>query len=124
VRTLYRMLESAGLASPAVVVRGARLLRAYSLLRGARATADDVASKLDYSSRQLFAKHVRLAFGTTVAELRRRVEPAVLVERLAAMVYPGPGAEGAAEGEDGGTDPMDDDDVALDEESDMDARER
>lgn len=116
VRTLYRMLETAGLAPPAIVMRGARLLRAYSLLRGARSTADDVASKLDYSSRQLFAKHVRLAFGTTVAELRRQVTPAAVVDRLVAMVYPEPGAHVAA---------MDaDDDETRDEEPDMDPRGR
>ncbi len=124
VRTLYRMLESAGLASPAVVVRGARLLRAYALLRGARTTAEDVASKLRYSSRQLFAKHVRGAFGATVAELRRRVGPEELVERLTELVYPSGGAGGAL-GED--EDPILPDaapDEEPDEEPDMNARER
>ena len=125
VRTLYRLLESAGLASPAVVVRGARLLRAYALLRGARTTAEDVASKLRYSSRQLFAKHVRGAFGATVAELRRRVGPEELVERLTEMVYPGLGAAPrAATGED--DDPILADeapDEEPDEEPDMNARE-
>ena len=125
VRTLYRMLESAGLASPGVVVRGARLLRAYALLRGARTTAEDVASKLRYSSRQLFAKHVRGAFGATVAELRRRVGPEELVERLTEMVYPAVGAAGVAPGED--DEPILADaapDEEPDEEPDMNARER
>jgi AraC-like DNA-binding protein len=124
VRTLYRMLESAGLASPALVVRGARLLRAYSLLRGGRTTAEDVASKLRYSSRQLFAKHVRGAFGATVAELRRSVGPEELVERLTELVYPSGGAGGAL-GED--EDPILPDaapDEEPDEEPDMNARER
>lgn len=123
VRTLYRMLESVGLAPPAIVVRGARLLRAYSLLRGARATAEDVASKLEYSSRQLFAKHVRLAFGTTVAELRREVEPPMLVDRLVALIHPGPdavsgGLEASERVADETADEMDD------EEPDMDPRTR
>jgi len=127
VRTLYRLLESTGLASPAVVVRGARLLRAYSLLRGARTTAEDVASKLKYSSRQLFAKHVRGAFGATVAELRRRVGPGELVERLVEMVYPGPGAARVDDPDDAdeqstATDAAPDEEP--DEEPDMNAREQ
>jgi len=127
VRTLYRVMESAGFASPAVVVRGARLLRAYSLLRGARTTADDVAAKLQYSSRQLFARHVRGAFGATVAELRKRVGPEELVARLTEMVYPGPaGPQGAAgvAGDENAIAADETPDEEPDEEPDMNARER
>jgi AraC-like DNA-binding protein len=87
-RTLYRVLETAGFAHPSVVVRGARLLRAYSYLRDPGHLVDDVATKLGYSNQQRFAKHVRETFGVTPLTLRRTVSPEECVSRLAAILYP------------------------------------
>jgi len=86
-RTLYRTLAVAGFASPSTLVRGARLLRAYAYLRDAGHTAEDVAAKLGYSSRQLFAKHVREFFGVRPTELRRNVQEAECVRRLAGALH-------------------------------------
>lgn len=86
-RTLYRTLEGVGLASPSTLVRGARLLRAYSYLRDAGHSAEDVAAKLGYSSRQIFARHVREFFGVRPTQLRRQVQEGECVRRLAAMLY-------------------------------------
>jgi AraC-like DNA-binding protein len=93
-RTLYRTLEGAGLASPSTMVRGARLLRAYSYLRDAGHSAEDVAAKLGYSSRQIFARHVREFFGVRPTQLRREVQEGECVRRLAAVLYTGAAAAG------------------------------
>ncbi|HET7458489.1 MAG TPA: helix-turn-helix transcriptional regulator, partial [Gemmatimonadaceae bacterium] len=85
-RTLYRVLEAAGLASPSTMVRAARLLRAYAYLRDSGHSVEDVAVKLGYSSRQLFGRHVREAFGVAPIDLRRRVAPQECVTRLSALL--------------------------------------
>lgn len=85
-RTLYRVLEAARLASPKTMVRAARLLRAYAYLRDSGHSVEDVAVKLDYSSRQLFGRHVREAFGVAPIDLRRRVAPDECVSRLDALL--------------------------------------
>jgi AraC-like DNA-binding protein len=86
-RTLYRTLAAAGFASPSTLVRGARLLRAYAYLRDAGHSAEDVAVKLGYSSRQLFARHVREFFGVRPTELRRNVHEQDCVRRLVVALY-------------------------------------
>jgi len=86
-RTLYRTLAVAGFASPSTLVRGARLLRAYAYLRDAGHSAEDVAAKLGYSSRQLFARHVREFFGVRPTDLRRSVQEADCVRRLARALH-------------------------------------
>lgn len=85
-RTLYRVLEAAGLASPSTMVRAARLLRAYAYLRDSGHSVEDVAVKLGYSSRQLFGRHVREAFGVAPIDLRRRIAAQECVTRLAALL--------------------------------------
>lgn len=85
-RTVYRVLEAAGLASPSTLVRAARLLRAYAYLRDSGHSVEDVAAKLGYSSRQLFGRHVREAFGVAPIDLRRRVAAPECVARLAALL--------------------------------------
>ena len=82
-RTLYRQLEAAGLASPRVVVQGARLLRAYAYLRDATYSAKDVAAKLGYSSPDVLVQQSREATGLTPAELRDEVGGDGLVAMLA-----------------------------------------
>ena len=91
-RTLYRVLETAGFAHPSIMVRGARLLRAYAYLRDPGHLVDDVATKLGYSNQQRFAKHVRETFGVTPLTLRRTVSAEECVGRIAALLYPGAGA--------------------------------
>ena len=108
-RTLYRVLEAAGLASPSTMVRAARLLRAYAYLRDSGHSVEDVATKLGYSSRQLFGRHVREAFGVAPIDLRRRVAPQECVERLAALLTT--------------TDADDVDNANVDDERDDEARD-
>lgn len=91
-RTLYRVLEVAGFAHPSIVVRGARLLRAYAYLRDPGHLVDDVATKLAYSNQQRFAKHVRETFGVTPLTLRRTISADECVARIAAVLYPSAGA--------------------------------
>lgn len=95
-RTLYRALEGAGFAPPSLVVRGARLLRAYAYLRDPGHMVDDVAAKLGYSNQQRFAGHVRETFGVTPRDLRRSVSAEDCVARLAAVLHPGVPTAGAA----------------------------
>jgi AraC-like DNA-binding protein len=89
-RTMYRALEEAGIPSPGLLVRGARLLRAYAYLGDSGNSVEDVVVKLGYSSRQLFIRHVRDAFGAVPSELRRRLTPAECVERLARLLCGAP----------------------------------
>ena len=74
-RTVYRAIEDAGLASPATLVKGARLLRAYAFLRDPGYSLEDVVRKCGYSSRQLFARHVRELVGRQPRQLRRHIPP-------------------------------------------------
>jgi AraC-like DNA-binding protein len=89
-RTMYRVLDGAGLLSPGMLVRSARLLRAYAYLGDSGNSVEDVVVKLGYSSRQLFIRHVRDAFGAVPSELRRRLTPAQCVERLATLLCGAP----------------------------------
>ena len=86
-RTMYRVLEGAGLLSPGLLVRGARLLRAYAYLGDSGNSVEGVVTKLGYSSRQLFIKHVREAFDVVPSELRRRLTPQQAVDRNASLLY-------------------------------------
>lgn len=87
-RTLYRECERAGLASPREVLAGARVLRAYALLRDGNMGIDDCATALRYSSAHHMANAMRWACGTTSARARAQVPPDVFVERLAARLLP------------------------------------
>ncbi|HEU4630374.1 MAG TPA: AraC family transcriptional regulator [Gemmatimonadaceae bacterium] len=87
-RTMYRQLETAGFASPRLLVQGARLLRAYLYLRNPGNLIEDVVAKLRYGSPHVFIRHTREACGLTPSALRRGVdEPdfvALLTQRLLA----------------------------------------
>ena len=91
-RTLYRQFEIAGLATPRLVVLGARLLRAYVFLRDPAHVASDVVSKLGFSSRQQFSRVLSEVTGFTPREVQRRPDDALFVERLIAAMAPAPGA--------------------------------
>ena len=85
-RTLYRAIEDAGLASPATLVKGARLLRAYMFLRDPGYSLEDVVRKCGYSSRQLFARHVRELAGRQPRQLRRQIAPEDFIEIMTAWL--------------------------------------
>jgi AraC-like DNA-binding protein len=88
VRTVYRHVESAGLASPRHLIVGARLLRAYSYLRDPGHSVEDIAEKLGYTESRIFARNAREVFDLTPTALRRSLTPDVFVDRLVAFLYP------------------------------------
>ena len=87
-RTVYRYFEAAGLASPRLVVTGARVLRAYSYMREPGHSLLDVATKLGYSQQQLRRSMVELV-GQTPVRVRAAVDAERFVDMLAVNLYPG-----------------------------------
>ena len=87
-RTVYRYFEAAGLASPRLMVTGARVLRAYSYMREPGHSLMDVASKLGYSQQQLRRSMVELV-GETPVRVRAAVDAERFVGMLARHLYPG-----------------------------------
>lgn len=85
-RTLYRECDRAALASPRELLAGARVLRAYALLRDGRLAIEDTAAALRYSSPHHLANAMRWACGTTTARARAQVPPATFIARLAARL--------------------------------------
>ena len=88
VRTIYRQCETPGLASPRLLVVGARLLRAYQHLREPVHSIEDIAAKLGYSAPRMFTRHARLALGATPRELRQSLGPNEVLDRLERMLLP------------------------------------
>jgi AraC-like DNA-binding protein len=86
-RTVYRYFEAAGLASPRVVVTGARVLRAYSYMREPGHSLLDVAAKLGYTQQQLRRSMVELV-GQTPVRVRSTVDAEDFVGMLALQLYP------------------------------------
>jgi AraC-like DNA-binding protein len=82
VRTLYRQLDAAGLASPRLVVQGARILRAYSYLQDRGTQLDNVSAKLGYSAPRILSRQIQQWSGLTPSELRHRVVPEAFVRTL------------------------------------------
>ena len=89
VRTVYRQCDTAGLASPRLLVVGARLLRAYQYLREPVHSIEDIAAKLGYSAPRMFTRHARLALGVTPRELRQTLGPNEVLDRLERVMLPG-----------------------------------
>ena len=90
-RTVYRYFEVVGLASPRMVVSGARMLRAYSYMREPGHSLLDVAKKLGYTQQQLRRSMVELV-GQTPVRVRAAVDAEQFVGMLAQHLYPaGPG---------------------------------
>ncbi len=87
-RTVYRYFEAVGLASPRVVVTGARVLRAYSYMREPGHSLRDVAAKLGYTQQQLRRSMVELV-GQTPVRVRAAVDAEHFVGMLALQLYPG-----------------------------------
>ena len=89
VRTLYRQLDAAGLASPRLVVQGARILRAYSYLQDRGTLLENVASKLGYSAPRILSRQIQQWSKLTPSELRQRMSPEAFVRLLAARMRQG-----------------------------------
>jgi len=87
-RTMYRQLRTVGLASPRMIVTGARMLRAYSYMREPGHSLTDVAAKLGYTPEQLRRSMVELV-GQTPARVRAGLDPDQFVRMLAVHLYPG-----------------------------------
>ena len=86
-RTVYRYFEVVGLASPRMVVSGARMLRAYSYMREPGHSLLDVANKLGYSQQQLRRSMVELV-GQTPVRVRAAVDAEQFVALLVRHLYP------------------------------------
>lgn len=86
-RTLYRQCEAAGLATPRMLLRGARLLRAYAYLRDPGVFIEDVAVKLGYSEPRRLSQHMQDAVGLKPTELRRMLAPDDFVALLASRLW-------------------------------------
>jgi AraC-like DNA-binding protein len=74
-RSFYRHLERAGLASPREVLAGARILRAYALLRVPGNTLDAVSEQLGFSDVDGMAETMKALVGITPGRARVRVAP-------------------------------------------------
>ena len=86
VRTLYRQFETAGLASPRLVVLCARMLRGYLWLREPAHASSDVVHKLGFSSRQQFARVLSRLAGVTPREVQRRPDDERFAARMVALL--------------------------------------
>ena len=86
VRTLYRHLDAAGLGSARMLVVGARLLRAYSLLRDPGRAIKEVSARLGYHSPWQLTQQMREVTGMTPKIVRRDVPPDVFVRRVAGEI--------------------------------------
>jgi AraC-like DNA-binding protein len=68
------------------LVRIARAVRAYHLMRDPGYRLTDIARKVGYPETRLFARHVQLVTGMVPSSLRRRLEPdafmALIADRL------------------------------------------
>lgn len=86
VRTLYRQLDAAGFASPRMLVRSARLLRAYSYLQEPGFQFKDVAQKLGYPDPRTLSRQLQATVGLRPSDLRGTITPEEFVGLLAARL--------------------------------------
>jgi AraC-like DNA-binding protein len=80
-RTFDRWMSTVGLSAKSLV-KTARAVRAYHLMRDPGYRLADVAQKVGYSEARLFARHVRQVTGMVPSSLRRRLEPDEFMTRL------------------------------------------
>jgi AraC-like DNA-binding protein len=84
-RTFDRWMSMVGVSSKSLV-KIARAVRAYHLMRDPGYRLADIARKVGYQETRLFARHVRQVTGLVPSSLRRRMEPdeflVMLGERL------------------------------------------
>lgn len=88
-RSLYRQCESAGLASPRMLVLGARLLRGYALLRNPGHSLESIAKTLRFRSQRAFSERMREVVGELANSVRRRVPQEEFLDRLERRLRPG-----------------------------------
>jgi AraC-like DNA-binding protein len=81
-RTLYRHLTPVGL-QPRHLIVSARLLRAYTFLRGPGSRLKEVALKLGYADPGHLSEQLRDWTGLSAKDIRRSLEPAEFVRRVA-----------------------------------------
>ena len=81
-RTLYRHLTPLGLQARHLIV-SARLLRAYTFLRGPGSRLKEVALKLGYSDPGQLSEQLRDWTGLAPKDIRRALPPAEFVRRIA-----------------------------------------
>jgi len=87
--TLMSRFSRAGLPSPKSYLAAARLLHASLLFERRGLTVADVAYRLEFSSPQSFARHVRSLLGMNTSELRRRFPFSAALDRfLDVMIVP------------------------------------
>lgn len=91
-RTVYRKFEAAGFASPRKFIAAARLLRAYAYMLEPGNTLEMAGQKLGFDPIAL-RRQLRTFFNATPLVIKRSVQPAEFVGRLAQELYPGPGFE-------------------------------
>lgn len=84
-RTFDRWMETVGVSSKSLV-RIARAVRAYHLMRDPGYRLTDIARKVGYQEARLFARHVRQVAGMVPSSLRRRLEPDEFIARLGARL--------------------------------------
>lgn len=89
-RSLYRHLERAGIASPREVLAGARILRAYALLRIPGYSLDLAAEQLGFNDVDAMASTMKATAGMTPGRARARVAPEEFVRVLSSRLAPGP----------------------------------
>jgi AraC-like DNA-binding protein len=82
-RSLYRHLERAGLASPREMLAGARVLRAYALLRNPGYSLEVAARQLRFSDVDALCESMKSLAGITPGKARSRVAPEEFVRRVA-----------------------------------------
>lgn len=89
-RTFDRAIERAGFAPGWMVVRIARVVRAYHYLRSGRASVREVATKLGYATERGFANEVHLVSGFLPSSLAVQLEPHDFLTRTAARLHRAP----------------------------------
>jgi AraC-like DNA-binding protein len=97
-RSLYRHLERAGLASPREVLAGARVLRAFALLRIPGYSLDLAADQLRFSDVDAMTDTMKALVGYTPGRARTRVAPDEFVRSLLQKLVPGAPVEATGAG--------------------------
>jgi AraC-like DNA-binding protein len=82
VRTLYRNMVPAGL-QPRHLIICARLVRAYTMLRGPDSRLKEIAAKLGYGDPGILSEQLRSWTGYAPKEIRRALPPELFVRLLA-----------------------------------------
>ncbi len=85
-RSLDRTIRHAGFAPAHAHIAAARVLRAYTVLRGSKVPLVEAAAMLGCVSAQTLNEECRMLTGASLHRIRHAIEPAALVELLAAAL--------------------------------------